>query len=359
MMRKSIQNISTKKKRKSKSKKKKGVVRGQTFLSFGKAGLALTKRRKISEKTSDVAIDQKKKTESDIVKDSQHIVESIGTQVNKVDEIKETERKNEEDIIKDSKNIVESIGTQVHEVDEVDKETDKETKNKETETIIEKDQVDETDKETKKNNNEETIIEKDQENTSTNLNNNLSEYERKRLENMKRNRQILIELGLEKPLLSEKPKPRRRGNTKRKRKIEIPPRRATRRSRRLQKQVATSIAEEESSEEEEEEELPFDDSKVATYSSISSTSIISRPDFVETKRKAETMTLSRLTEITSEPLEDSYLSRVYSMSFSKDASMLVAAGHGGRVSVFSALAQSEDDDVLMSFKAHSGWISTA
>jgi len=124
--------------------------------------------------------------------------------------------------------------------------------------------------------------------------------------------------------------------------------------------------------EEMEEELPFDDSKIATYSSSinsssdTTTTTISRPNTIETQRQSEFMTLSRLVEITSEPLEDPYLSRVYSMSFSNDASMIVAAGHGGRVSVFSALKsaasnneEEQDDRILMSFKAHSGWISTA
>ena len=96
------------------------MVRGQTFLSFGKAGLALTKKRKILEMTISISdqIDRKKEFEGDIVKDSESIVKSIDTQSNEVN------------IIKDSKNIVKSIETQVDEVDEI-KKTDKEKNNNE------------------------------------------------------------------------------------------------------------------------------------------------------------------------------------------------------------------------------------
>ena len=45
--------ISKKKKKKRGNRKKTCVVPGQTFLSFGRSGMVLTKRRKIFEKNDD------------------------------------------------------------------------------------------------------------------------------------------------------------------------------------------------------------------------------------------------------------------------------------------------------------------
>jgi WD40 repeat protein len=48
-------------------------------------------------------------------------------------------------------------------------------------------------------------------------------------------------------------------------------------------------------------------------------------------------------------LSDENLSKIYSMDFQQN--LLVAGGHGGRVSIFGK------SDIVMSWKAHFGWIS--
>ena len=68
--------------------------------------------------------------------------------------------------------------------------------------------------------------------------------------------------------------------------------------------------------------------------------------------------LVRLREVT-DPFSDDSLKKIYTLAFSPgDASLLAAAGHQGRCSIFAA-AGSNPGDVLMSFKAHSGWVASA
>jgi WD40 repeat protein len=68
--------------------------------------------------------------------------------------------------------------------------------------------------------------------------------------------------------------------------------------------------------------------------------------------------LVRLREDT-DPFSDDALKKIYTLAFSPgDASLLAAAGHQGRCSIFAA-AGDNPGDVLMSFKAHSGWVASA
>jgi WD40 repeat protein len=66
--------------------------------------------------------------------------------------------------------------------------------------------------------------------------------------------------------------------------------------------------------------------------------------------------LTRLTEITN-IFQDDALKKIYSMSFSPDCALLAAVGHNGRATVFGASGTSTGD-VLMSFKAHKGWVAS-
>ena len=56
-------------------------------------------------------------------------------------------------------------------------------------------------------------------------------------------------------------------------------------------------------------------------------------------------------------LYDSDLSRTYSMQISRDNRLLAAAGHGGRVSLFGIDSHNAQEDPLLSWKAHKGWVA--
>jgi WD40 repeat protein len=56
-------------------------------------------------------------------------------------------------------------------------------------------------------------------------------------------------------------------------------------------------------------------------------------------------------------LYDGNLSRTYSMQISRDNSLLAAAGHGGRVSLFGIHPQNAQEKPLLSWKGHQGWVA--
>ncbi len=122
-----------------------------------------------------------------------------------------------------------------------------------------------------------------------------------------------------------------------------------------------------------EEALPFDDSKVATYdayvddaaadddndgNAAGAAAPVVPPVAVQTSSStASTRPLQRLKEVAG-PFQDESLKKIYTLAFSPDATLLAAAGHQGRATVFGA-SGARAGDVLLSFKAHSGWVASA
>eukprot|EP00939_MAST-03C_sp_MAST-3C-sp1_P003705 g3705.t1 len=170
--------------------------------------------------------------------------------------------------------------------------------------------------------------------------------------------------------------------------------RPRRRSNRLKRQppssstqVDTQIEEENRSRVPVEDELPFDDSAVATYiagegyeknANGGGKGFLKAPNRANAKRLVDSGShvIARFHEVVSRPFSDLSLTKIYSLAFSADASLLAAAGHQGRAAIFSCVQRGclsgpsgveagdeagdddDDDDALMSFKAHSGWISS-
>lgn len=223
----------------------------------------------------------------------------------------------------------------------------------------------------------------------------LSAYEQARLQNISRNKKYMESIGLgaaktaaaavrtTKEITNSKYK-RKRSASRSARHAPIP-RRVSKRIRNMPVQYdpsstttcTTTTTTYSQVEEIKEEELPFDDSKVCTYDASSmqqhkETNDDQQSDddlqltvppvnilpicLANSTTTSTTTTLSRLNEITNDFRDDS-LKKIYSMSFSPDCALLAAVGHGGRASIFGASGQSAGN-VLMSFKAHKGWVAS-
>ena len=227
----------------------------------------------------------------------------------------------------------------------------------------------------------------------------LSEYEKLRLANIARNQEFLRNLGLQGAMAStfsggSKPfKGRQPGNerVKRKRK-ELSASRAmpTRRSTRTRLMPASiynpdlvgkspsaapstfaSFDLKPPDTEPTEDMLPFDDSSIFAYMTNNSDVYHQSKNCIFDDHVIMTTgsKVARLKDIGgSKYFCDSNLKKIYSMSFQSDLkpNIFVAGGHGGRVAVFgvhdivSKSSEGGDNliDSLMSYKAHSGWIST-
>eukprot|EP00943_MAST-04B_sp_MAST-4B-sp1_P007357 g7357.t1 len=244
----------------------------------------------------------------------------------------------------------------------------------------------------------------------------LSLYEQRRLENIERNKRILASLGLgdaksamSTALQKQKKKKVKELATRKRKKIDrkTVSTRPVRRSRRQQQQqqnisynendLEKNISNSNSSannngfgttlqvvEEPKEEELPFDISNVFAYSCYDKGNY---NDDNSTAIKNEKLTLPSTAAFTSETtmkrlknvgnnekyFSDPKLKKVYSISFQQveQPDVFIAGGHGGMVSAFGIhdIVRTFDDEEneeypsdfiepLMSFKAHSGWIST-
>ena len=109
---------------------------------------------------------------------------------------------------------------------------------------------------------------------------------------------------------------------------------------------------------EEEEELDYDDSSVMRYTCDATADIsehMSDPTGPSTGRVVGFRRRAAEGELGG--LYDSDLSRTYSMQISRDNSLLAAAGHGGRVSLFGIHPQNAQEDPLLSWKGHKGWVA--
>ena len=244
----------------------------------------------------------------------------------------------------------------------------------------------------------------------------MSAYERERLANIKRNNAFLLNLGIDQVQVSETPKPKP-GAKKPKRREQSPttPSSAVRRSTRassgdaqlkgkmlelesLEEQLAAyrhagetedeteellvqqitqlkedvarletenaakraKLLEENESarkqgllgadEVEEEEELHYDDSSVKRYDCEAVRLRVSHADLSNG--------VSGLAEIEDAAYVDSNLKRIYSISFRPCGKLVAAAGHGGMAGIFGIgnTAGGDGEDVLLSWKAHNGWI---
>ena len=218
----------------------------------------------------------------------------------------------------------------------------------------------------------------------------LSAYEIARLANIRRNQQHMQSLGLgaaKASLRAASTKPKAKSRKRQRVKpierdpnAKSMPRRRSKRTRNLPAQFDptsnSSLSSATSSTlseyvEPKEEELPFDDSKVCMYETAASNSattltnnddgddetmLIVPPVQNLTFTNTTTKKLQRITEIT-HIFQDDALKKIYSMSFSPDKSLLAAVGHGGRASVFGTSGESAGN-VLMSFKAHKGWVAS-
>ena len=239
----------------------------------------------------------------------------------------------------------------------------------------------------------------------------LSLYEQRRLENIERNKRILESLGLgkAKAAISNtlKKKKVKLKSTKKKLKQtnqKLVSTRPVRRSRRqqqqnisynendLEKNVESSNSNNNSYgssssrviEEPKEEELPFDISNIFAYSCYDDDQNGNDNNNNKNKVRVEkvalpststfnnTTTLKRLKNVGNNDkyFSDPKLKKIYSISFQQveQPDVFIAGGHGGMVSAFGihdiVRTYEEDEDEydfiepLMSFKAHSGWIST-
>ena len=211
----------------------------------------------------------------------------------------------------------------------------------------------------------------------------ISEYEQMRLDNIKRNEALLAQLGLNGATaqLAERVE-RKKRPAKRKRPAKaIAPAAPTRRSSRTRSTGAVSYTDEgmmaaaaeaatraeaaEAAAEAAEEaaaaaEIDYDDSSVVRYTCDAAEDDGSG---AAGSAEAEPATGGRIVgfrrRATGGPdgLYDSDLSRTYSMQISRDNRLLAAAGHGGRVSLFGIDSHNAQEDPLLSWKAHKGWVA--
>lgn len=244
----------------------------------------------------------------------------------------------------------------------------------------------------------------------------LSEYEKERLVNIARNKEFLRSLGLDgavKKMASDgraekaqKRRLQRKPGTKKKRKSAaaapaVPVRRSTRnRSKPLPIYNADDASDDGSKRGASalnvfagsvynpptpvvtEAMLPFDDSGIFAYDtggapaddpSGSPGTPSGSIEFIDPKTVPIGATITQLKDLhvgRSPYFCDPSLKKVYSISFKKNGppDVFVAGGHGGRIAVFGTkdLAHPENDEgedggppgPLLSFKGHSGWIST-
>lgn len=197
----------------------------------------------------------------------------------------------------------------------------------------------------------------------------LSEYEQVRLANIRRNEALLAQLGLHGATaqLAEKAE-RKRKAAKRKRAVKpIQPTAPTRRSSRkrgagpvayTEEAMMAAAAEEVAAEEvAEEAELDYDDSSVVRYTcdATGSEDVADLSTGPATGRIVGFRRRAAAGELVS--LYDGELSRTYSMQMSRDNRLLAAAGHGGRVSLFGIHSHTAQEDPLLSWKAHKGWVA--
>lgn len=192
-------------------------------------------------------------------------------------------------------------------------------------------------------------------------------YEELRMEKLRRNQQVMMNLGLNdmaSASVSHAPKTQHTKNSaiaRRKRlkeSLESTPQ-PRRRSPRLTSDsektststsTSTTTRDQVLSDDESEEEVQysFDTSKAMLYSFDEDSSSSN-----ETK-KGEGNVLRSI----GGGAADSTLKRMYALSFHSFKPLLAGGGHQGRVSVFSAACQkTKEEEVLLSFKASKGWIS--
>ena len=200
----------------------------------------------------------------------------------------------------------------------------------------------------------------------------LSEYEKVRLENMRRNAEFLASLGLDsiKPTVTAAPM---RIAVKKRKLLPVEEAAPTRRSARVAGGGPTTgkesvYAEHDEAEDEEEEEdeadVSYDDSSVLRYalsgSSRSSSSSSSGPGVSGLSGAVRSLSLR-----SARPMLSESLAAIYSLHFHPTAPLLMAAGKGGYVSLFRVppgdgeATNDEDDDELMTFKAHGSWVAAA
>ena len=104
-------------------------------------------------------------------------------------------------------------------------------------------------------------------------------------------------------------------------------------------------------EEEEEVELNYDDSSVKRYECESVRLRVPQTDL--------TKGVQGIAPIEGATYHDNNLKRIYSISFRPCGKLVAAAGHGGIAGIFgigSSAGGSDAEDVLLSWKAHQGWI---
>ena len=224
-------------------------------------------------------------------------------------------------------------------------------------------------------NEDEEDDEDEDEDEDDNESDQLSAYEQMRLENIKRNEALLAQLGLHgatAQLADRVERQKKPGKRKRAPKA-IEPAAPTRRSSRkrgggpvayteeaMMAAAASAAAHAEAMEEAEaavEEEVDYDDSSVVRYTCDAS------GDSSEGASTDPGPSMGRIVGFRRRAAEgelggvyDSELSRTYSMRISRDNSLLAAAGHGGRVSLFGIHPQNAQEDPLLSWKAHKGWV---
>ncbi|GAB5364988.1 hypothetical protein AAMO2058_001017500 [Amorphochlora amoebiformis] len=191
----------------------------------------------------------------------------------------------------------------------------------------------------------------------------MSEYEKQRLENIRKNMEFLASLGIQKTHFgskkSSKSALKKKSKSSKAPTPKLPLRRSSRR-RGLPPERAQSMSRqpEPEIEPESEEELVFDDSSVVKYTCAAASQ---GSKLFDTERKAARITGVR--RITHEPYEDPNLKKMYAIDFASFSHQIyvAAAGHQGRVAVFGvsdrkSTEEEELSEPLLSFRAHKSWI---
>lgn len=185
-----------------------------------------------------------------------------------------------------------------------------------------------------------------------------SNYENQRLANIRNNQQLLASLGLLQPSAGIKRKrgasrksSKRKNDTKNSSRMPLV---ATRKSKRLHPGSKPEISSDtipnvDISEREENPTVAYryDDSSVLRY-------VASEEGSKMCKKEGAAGDWSGRLLPQGEGVVDDALKKIYSMDWRNG--LLLAGGHQGRVSVFGT--RGEEGEVLMSFKASRGWISS-